>query len=60
MEKVYFTPSTMGVDYLTPNYETVYSTPWTFQIRSNYPQALLKGRICYSNHVIGTETTGLL
>jgi hypothetical protein len=27
----------MEVDYFTPhNYETVYSTPWTFQNRPNY------------------------
>jgi hypothetical protein len=49
-ENVYFTPSTMGGGLLNPfNYETVYSTPWTFQNRSNYPQTVLKWRICYSN-----------
>jgi hypothetical protein len=36
-------PLTVGVDYFTPNYKTVNSTPWTFQNWSNYPQAVLDG-----------------
>ena len=38
MEKVYITPSPMGVDYITPQtMKRSISPPWTFQNRSNYP-----------------------
>jgi hypothetical protein len=37
------------VVYFTPNYETVYLTPRTFQNRSNYPTYGFRTMIYYSN-----------
>jgi hypothetical protein len=48
-EKVYITPSPMGVELHSPlTYETVYITPWTLQNGSNYP--LLQFRKITINH----------
>jgi hypothetical protein len=56
-EKVYLILHLSRVVYFTPlNYEIVYFTPWTFQNRSNYPQAVSDGGFATVSAIFATVT----